>query len=275
MGQVLALGVSMRLIAGSLFWASIAAFGYALWHLNDFPSTPFTETLNAPQQEALVSPSERTVHIEEESYLVKGLYDYKLDGLVVSMRHHDGDRGLHKQWKDHINVADLCVLWGDSAQSPHLNAINFWSGRFTCFMDTQSEIAFNSILGHELSNNHLLSNDPRMRERIQRADIGDHVRIRGYLANYRNLTTHGFRGTSTNRFDTGDGACETIWVTDFQVVGHHKSGYRYLALGAALTLLVSIYLFFRAPKPGSQLTDRERNLLDRARKKTAKAPAAQ
>ena len=50
-----------------------------------------------------------------------------------------------------------------------------------------------------------------------RAAPGDEVRISGVLANYQNQATGFDRQTSISRTDTGNGACETIFVTDFSI----------------------------------------------------------
>ncbi|MDZ7670916.1 MAG: hypothetical protein U5Q16_16395 [Gammaproteobacteria bacterium] len=65
---------------------------------------------------------------------------YRLQGLVVSRRAHDGDRMLHRRWNDHLNVADVCVVWGDAATAD-LSAFDFWSGQFTCFFRTDDGAA--------------------------------------------------------------------------------------------------------------------------------------
>ena len=57
----------------------------------------------------------------------------------------------------------------------------------------------------------------------------------------------GLRGTSTTRDDTGDGACETILVDEFEIVQPGSSGWR-AAMYAALALLVaSLAVHFALP----------------------------
>ena len=50
--------------------------------------------------------------------------------------------------------------------------------------------------------------------------------IKGMLANYENQANNFERGTSITRTDTGNGACETVYVTDFSIV---KKGQQVLA----------------------------------------------
>lgn len=58
------------------------------------------------------------------------------------------------------------------------------------------------------------------------SEIGDYIHIKGMLASYRNPANHFFRGTSTVRTDKGNGACETIYVSEFEVLNKANSGVR-------------------------------------------------
>ncbi|MCF6301406.1 MAG: hypothetical protein L3J52_09875 [Proteobacteria bacterium] len=97
------------------------------------------------------------------NYLVEPKFQYDLYGLMVSYRHHDGDRMVHKIWDDHLNMVDVCVVWRDSASNPYLNQIEFTSGQFTCNMKTYDEQAWAHFNVEHISNNHLLSADEDIR----------------------------------------------------------------------------------------------------------------
>ncbi len=191
----------------------------------------------APRQ---METSKEPFRVEQAgvAYRINPLFDYQLEGLVVSIRHHDGDRMLHRMWNDHLNVADLCVVWGENTDVERLKQFEFWSGQFTCFFRTRDDLAGRQFRPDQLSNNHLLVEDGYLREVIQDVRIGDQVRLRGYLAEYSNDA--GFkRGTSTNRDDTGNGACETIYVNDFQVMQTMDTFWRSTMPVAWLGLLIS------------------------------------
>ena len=79
------------------------------------------------------------------------------------------------------------------------------------------------------------------------AEPGDQVRLRGVLAEYRNPQNGFFRSTSTTRDDTGNGACETIYVTDFEIVRKANPGLRFyyaLAKWSAIVSLLGFVIFF-------------------------------
>jgi hypothetical protein len=153
-------------------------------------------------------------------YRVQPLYKYDIYGLVVSK--HDANTWwdyLHKEWNDKLNVIDLCVVWGENVRDGAYRGISFSSGQFTCNYETSSSEAWAAFDTSAISNNHLLAADPLLARTMRDTRIGDQIHVRGYLAEYSH--NHGFpfkRGTSTVRTDSGNGACETVYVEDFEVL---------------------------------------------------------
>lgn len=180
------------------------------------------------------------------NYEVEPLYDYTLYGMVVSLKQHNGDSGLHRAWGDHLNIADLCVVWSDTAFSPLLNKIEFWNGQFTCFTRTNNMNAWALFKGHQLSNNHLITESSYLRDKIKEIQIGDQIQIKGWLATYQNDRGNK-RGTSITRTDTGNGACETIYVNEIEILKPYHSPWRIGLYAGIVALILSIIAFFKAP----------------------------
>jgi hypothetical protein len=158
---------------------------------------------------------------------------------VVSYRHHNSKYGLHKLWNDHLNIADICVVWGKNATNLNLNAIDFWSGIFTCNFETKDSQVWQQFKPKQIANNHLLTENEEIRDIIADVQIGDQIQISGMLAKYKN--NQGFnRGTSITRTDTGNGACETIYVNDFQITQPSKNAWRKVYAITLVSLLLSI-----------------------------------
>jgi hypothetical protein len=219
-----------------LFWASAALAIACFWKRNDIPrNVAFRAELAAPPHQTTTDKSPFTVEYAGVRYGVEPKYAYDLYGMVVSYRQHDGESLMHKRANDHLNVADLCVVWSDTAFSPTLHKISFWNGIFTCNFETRDTEAWANLDPHEVSNNHLISADDAIRDRVATVGIGDQVHIRGWLASYGNGGSK--RGTSTTRDDMGNGACETIYVDRFEVLARTRSGWR-TALTVSLGMLV-------------------------------------
>ena len=99
-----------------------------------------------------------------------------------------------------------------------------------------------------LSNNHLLADRPAIAAKLRDVRIGDQVRIRGMLAEYSH--NHGFafkRGTSLTRDDTGNGACETIFVQDVEILRTGGGPWRWLRWVAIGLIVAGFVLWVRAP----------------------------
>src|SRR5262245_13749089 len=203
------------------------------------------------QTETEAAPFRTTVGGVE--YTVRPLYAYDLTGVVVSK--HDADTWwdyIHQAWQDELNVTDLCVIWGVNARTANYRELEYWSGQFECNVRTASTEVWRAFSMSALSNNHLLTDDAAIARTLKRARVGDQVHFRGYLAEYSH--EHGqrfFRGTSTTRTDTGNGACETVFATEAEIVREGNHGWRLLyKLGLAMfavALCAGIALVFRAP----------------------------
>jgi hypothetical protein len=237
----------LKSINTAVFYLGLGLLLTSCWHRDEFPEgmTLEPEVLAAPLQVATDRPAFE-IRRNDTTYRIEPLYRYDITGLVVSYEHHDANFGLHKRWNDHINVADVCVVWGDNAGGIDLNAFDFWNGALSCNVETGDSDAWNRFRQDQIANNHLLTAEPRIRESIEDLRVGDQVRFRGWLVNYSNES--GFsRDTSTTRDDQGNGACETILVEDVSILRSMDNGWRTLmpvslvaVIGSALLWLVAV-----------------------------------
>ena len=230
-----------------VFYASLMLLLASCWQRNEFPEDlSVAPALLAPPIQRAVNTKSFTVTNNGTDYRIEPRYEYDLHGLVVSYAHHNGNYSLHRVWNDHINVADVCVVWSDNANGADLNRIKFWNGKFTCNYQTDDAGVWKRFREDRISNNHLLTDDSHLRKQIKQVRIGDQIRVRGWLVNYSN--DEGFsRGTSTTRTDTGNGACETIYMKDFQILRPLDNGWRLLmnlalagVIGSSLLWLVAV-----------------------------------
>ena len=208
-----------------LFICGLALLLTAIWKKDVLPAPQELrdELLDEPSQAAVQRAPFQT-SVGDVTYDVRPLHKYELHGMVVSR--HDSNTWwdyIHKEWNDKLNVADLCVVWGNNVRSGAYRDIEFSSGQFVCNFQTSSSEAYAAFDQTAISNNHLLSADPGLARKIRDVRIGDQVHFSGYLVEYSH--NHGFafkRGTSTVRTDSGNGACETVYVEDFDIL--HRGG---------------------------------------------------
>jgi hypothetical protein len=229
-------------IATSFVWLIVS-----FWNRNDLPGNIdyAPAILDEPVQNATAKPSFQASY-DGVDYLVEPEYEYEIYGMIVSYRHHDGESRMHRRANDHLNMLDVCVIWGDNTRNSRLNKISFWNGIFTCNVKTKDQAAWDAFDMYQLSNNHLISDDEFVRDQVKDIRIGDQIRIRGYLASYSS-EKGGTRGTSTTRLDTGDGACETIFVERFKIVRPATSTWRISMHVSLLLLFAGLVIHFKRP----------------------------
>ncbi|MBT8106864.1 MAG: hypothetical protein KJP17_01420 [Gammaproteobacteria bacterium] len=238
-------------LSSVIILASFVSLLVSFWNRNDLPGDiDYVPALDdEPRQTRTIERPFELVY-NDVRYRVEPEYDYDITGMVVSYRHHHEDNSrMHRLAKDHLNMLDVCVVWGDNPSNERLDKISFWNGLFTCNVKTRDQQAWDAFDMNQLSNNHLLSEDDFIRRQVKKIRVGDQVRVRGYLASY---TSGGgsVRGTSTTRTDTGNGACETIYVKGFEIVQKARNNWR-IAMWVSLALLIGglIVHFSRPYRP--------------------------
>jgi hypothetical protein len=234
----------------------VAVYVLSLFHKDDPP--PREEILDELAGEPVQTPTDKQpFRIEREGviYTVTPLFAYELRGLVVSL--HDSHSWwdyYHKRWGDNLNVRDLCVMWGGNALEGLYERFRFRSGSWTCYYNTSDNETWRRFDPAALSNNHLLTDGSSVGRRLTEAAVWDQVRLRGYLCEYSH--DGGFRrGTSTVRTDRGNGACETVFVTDFEILRRANEGWRavhWIATWGSIAMLLALVVmaFLSPPKLG-------------------------
>ena len=226
---------------------SLVVLLVSFWNRNDLPgSIEYVPRILEEPEQSTTSKKAFDTSYKGVTYRVEPEYEYDLTGMIVSYRHHDGGSRMHMRANDHLNMLDVCVVWGSNTINPRLDKIDFWNGIFTCNVKTRDQAAWDAFDMYQLSNNHLISDDEFIRDQVRKINIGDQIRVRGFLASYGS-NSNAMRGTSTTRMDTGDGACETLFVENFQILQAATSYWRISMYAALLVLVVSLFAHFRRP----------------------------
>ena len=222
----------------------------AYWRSGSLPAPVHLHAdLQSEPQQTPATQAPFTVRVADIEYQIKPLYDYELYGLLVSEHNTDSWwNWIHEANADFLNIKDICVIWGNNARNGSYQDISFSSGQFVCNLSTRSTEAWQAFDQKAISNNHLLSDNPRLARLLKSARVGDQIYVKGYLAEYSHQ--HGFnfkRGTSITRDDTGNGACETVFVTEAHLLRRGNEAWRLLRHGAPLGVLGCVLAWFWLP----------------------------
>lgn len=153
-----------------------------------------------------------------ETYTVNPKFEYFLGGLVVSQHHSDSFVDLyHEKTRDMFNIKDVCLIWGQNLATNRFHNIKFKNGDFSCNYRTFNDEAFRNFDNTKFSNNHLVTNDETVRKQLKQISVGDQIQIKGYLVDYERADGYK-RNSSTTRTDTGNGACEVIFVEEVKII---------------------------------------------------------
>jgi len=224
---------------------------------DDFPPASFYDlkSLTDPIQQPTRQDSFIT-NVNGEKYLIEPIHDYALDGVIVSYHNADAfsDIWHHGRWKDFINLRDLCVIWGRNVETGVYLDMDFHNDDWNCWFSWPNSDVGSRFQMAQLSNNHVLIDDETIKSELMKSEPGDQIRLKGVLVQYSNPRSGFFRSTSTTRSDTGNGACETIYVTGFEIIKKANPQLRlYYSMAkwtAILSLVGVVLLFVVAPYKG-------------------------
>lgn len=205
------------------------AFAVSFFMRNRFPekSVILEPLLHDPVQSEEGVPEPFEVVRKGIAYTVTPLFNYELWGMIVSYHHASSFIDVsHKQWNDFLNTKDVCVIWGRNVETGVYARMRFRNRDFTCYYRYPDEAAAGLFSESCLSNNHLLPDGPLVAEAIRKARKGDQVRFKGWLASYGTKGAPYQRRSSTVRNDRGNGACEVVYVTEFEVLREANAAWR-------------------------------------------------
>lgn len=164
---------------------------------------------HAPFQAPLTPQSD--VRLEKPGYRFKPVAYFELEARVLSKRLYRFDAASA------ISPVDLALGWGRMSDTAVIGKLSIrQSDRFYFYAwrgeppIPVEEIVFSS------ANMHLIPTNDKIRVRLERLKPGNLVHIKGYLVNVSSPNGF-FWNTSTVRHDTGNGACEIVWVADLMV----------------------------------------------------------
>lgn len=240
-----------------LFLLGAVTMGVTYFYKDKLPDPPFYNLadLETPRQMPITQEA-FNVQVNEQEYTIQPLFDYELDGVVVSLHNADDftDITHHRRWKDFLNLRDLCVIWGKNVETGVYRNMKFSNDSWTCWAAWPDRATGDLFKMSALSNNHLLTDKETIANALMKAEPGDHIRLKGVLAQYANNGNGFHRGTSVTRDDTGNGACETIYLQEFSILNKaNRKSRKLYSFAKGLTIVAAIgfaLMFMIAPARG-------------------------
>ncbi len=188
---------------------ALAALGWYFWPDNGRERPAGILAPDIPVQENLTAQPVK----DYGKYTITGLAKFSMKGRVLSSERYWIDGGSA------IVPVDLALGWGKMSDSAVLDQLKisqrgrfyFWKTKESDYPIPKEEISASS------ANMHLIPATKGVDRLIKTARKGDIVEFSGYLA--RADGKDGFNWSSSlSRSDTGDGACELVYVENFRIL---------------------------------------------------------
>jgi hypothetical protein len=161
-----------------------------------------------PYQVSIGSPASHRI----DDYIITEFAEFSIKAKVLSRENYYLGREAD------LSPVDLTLGWGNMSDESILDNIEisqsgrFYQWRVKSFPIPQREIESSS------ANMHLIPANEVVASEIKKIRKGDIIELSGSLVNV-SAASDGWRWQSSQtRYDTGNGACELIWVNNLKVV---------------------------------------------------------
>lgn len=171
------------------------------------------DILPEPKQKNL---AKSTINIEKDGiiYEITKLATYDITARVLNTNFYNSGT------LDKLAHRDLALAWGRTALNKYAKHITF-----SDFLrpDRVMIFKYDSFLVDEIgtselntttSNNHIITSTDELKSQLLKIEIGNVVRIKGYLVHVEGNDGSVWGPSSLTRDDTGDGACEIIYAKE-------------------------------------------------------------
>ena len=140
------------------------------------------------------------------------LYGYALDGVVVSRRTFRNDA------TSAVSPLDLGIVYGDMTEPGRADAVSFRAGPRVLHSRPDPDAELPPDWFDQVTNNHLIPADQTVSEALMAVEVGDRVRIRGYLVVVTGDRIRPWRSSTRRNDSTIIGGCEIILVTGVEML---------------------------------------------------------
>jgi len=171
-------------------------------------ATPL-DPLKKPKQNNVQDFKSFTINQGNLQLLIFPQAEYEMTAKVMSKKRY------HNGWESRIIPYDLALAWGKLTESEMKKFIKYTQMlRFYFYKFTRDCPLTQEYIGDHSSNNHLIPANKNILNVLRKIRKGDIIQLWGYLVNIKGT----YKGkdvnwkTSTSRADTGNGACELIYV---------------------------------------------------------------
>lgn len=196
-----------RLKKAGIALTFIAVFYYFFFYEPSVTLPPGVMAKEPPVQEKVSSPTPFMIG----EYRLNPFAKFSLKAKVLSKKYYSNGRQAE------TSPVDLALGWGPMSDEKVLEDFSIWqSYRFFHWRAKRLPIPMNKVI-ESCSNMHIIPANQYIKEAIDEAIKGDIIELSGNLVNVRGSNNWKW-ASSKSRKDTGNGACEIVYVENFAIV---------------------------------------------------------
>jgi hypothetical protein len=149
----------------------------------------------------------RLPRLAKPGYQIEPLARFSIEARVLRAEHYRLDRGAE------LAPVDLALGWGAMSDTAVLEKLKITQGmRFYHWQSVDGDLPIpRGYIETHSANMHMVPADESVARVLKEARRGSIVQLSGYLIEIRGADGYIWRSSLT-RDDTGNGACELIWV---------------------------------------------------------------
>jgi len=187
----------------------IGLFGYGA--LNHYQHRPVFHGSGEISPNEPIQTNARTAEVQLNGFTLTPLANYVIEARVLSRE--DYSSGVEAD----LSPTDLALGWGPMSDEVVLNKIDISQGRrFFYWHVDEFPIPQREIEIHA-ANVHIIPANDSINRQLNKVRVGQIVKIKGQLIEATRADGWHWR-SSLSREDTGNGACELMYVTELSVV---------------------------------------------------------
>jgi hypothetical protein len=160
----------------------------------------------APYQQ----PPDKTTPWHHKGFTITPLASFTIRARVVLTAYF----GFGLQSK--ISPYDFTLAWGVMSDTNALRRVSFSHGYRVVAWSSNNPPYPLEVMNRHLSNLHAIPANDAIEKSLSQINVDDIVTLRGYLVTAFDRDGAGW-GSSLSREDTGDGACETMWIESVHI----------------------------------------------------------
>jgi len=146
-----------------------------------------------------------------KGYAITPLATFEIDAKVLSRKNYSNGKEAQ------LSPTDLALGWQNMSDEKNLEQISIWQSKRWYHWRVDEFPIPRQEINSQSANMHMIPADDGVEEQLNKIKKGQIVSITGYLVRVDDYRNPWSWKSSLTRDDTGDGACEVVYVTELSL----------------------------------------------------------